>query len=140
MKKARTCKPRFLFSISLDKDCRLALLNCFRRLTPMSPDTHPIESRSFTALLTVCCLVTFGCYFSVSMRLPVVPLHAIGFGVSTSQIGVINAAFYLMAGLLALPAGTLSDSVPPWKLRGSGTAFCWPAASILFLWPVLPGA
>jgi MFS family permease len=60
-------------------------------------------------LLTICCLVTFGCYFAVSMRLPVVPLFASGLGVSTSLIGVINAAFYLMAGLLAIPAGVLSD-------------------------------
>jgi MFS family permease len=60
-------------------------------------------------LLTICCLVTFGCYFAVSMRLPVVPLYASGIGVSTSLIGVINAAFYLMAGLLAIPSGMLSD-------------------------------
>jgi MFS family permease len=68
-----------------------------------------LAHHSFTALLTVCCLVTFGCYFAISMRLPVVPLYAGGFGVSTSQIGLINAAFYLMAGLLALPSGILSD-------------------------------
>lgn len=64
---------------------------------------------SFAKLLTLCCLVTFGCYFAVSMRLPVVPLHAREFGVTTAQIGVVNAAFYLMAGLLAVPAGALSD-------------------------------
>ncbi len=64
----------------------------------MSKDPIPAEHHSFAALLTICCLVTFGCYFAVSMRLPVVPLYARGFGVSTSQIGMINAAFFLMAG------------------------------------------
>ncbi len=43
------------------------------------------------------------------MRLPVVPLYAHGFGITTAQIGVINAAFYMIAGFLALPAGMLSD-------------------------------
>ena len=68
-----------------------------------------IDHQSFAPLLTVMCLVTFGCYFAVSMRLPIVPLYARGFGVSTAQIGVINAAFYFMAGLLSLPSGALSD-------------------------------
>jgi hypothetical protein len=67
------------------------------------------DRRSFTALLTICCLVTFGCYFAVSMRLPVMPLYARGFGISTSQIGVINAAFYLMAGSIGL--GPLMEAV-----------------------------
>ena len=38
-----------------------------------------------------------------------VPLYARGVGISTAQIGVINAAFYLMAGCLSLPSGVLSD-------------------------------
>ncbi len=75
----------------------------------MPPDARPTDSQSFFKLLTICCLVTFACYFAVSMRLPVVPLYAHGFGITTAQIGVINAAFYLIAGFLALPAGMLSD-------------------------------
>jgi len=75
----------------------------------MGQDHCRTDHRSFAVLLTICCLVTFGCYFAVSMRLPVVPLYASGLGVSTSLIGVINAAFYLMAGLLAIPSGMLSD-------------------------------
>jgi hypothetical protein len=47
-------------------------------------DPAQVKHHSFAALLTVCCLVTFGCYFAVSMRLPVVPLYASGFGVRTS--------------------------------------------------------
>ena len=67
------------------------------------------DRRSFVPLLSLVCLVTFGCYFAVSMRLPVVPLHARALGISTARIGVINAVFYLMAGLLSIPAGMLSD-------------------------------
>jgi MFS family permease len=70
---------------------------------------EPFDHRSFTRPLIVISLVTFGCYFAVSMRLPIVPLHARGVGVSTAQIGFINSAFYLIAGLLSLPSGALSD-------------------------------
>ncbi len=84
------------------------------------PSITHAEERSFAALLTICCLVTFVCYFAVSMRLPIVPLHAQGFGVSTSQIGIINAVFYLMAGLLALPSGMLSDLFGRKKLAIGG--------------------
>ena len=79
------------------------------------------DRRSFAALLTICCLVTFGCYFAVSMRLPVMPLYASGFGISTSQIGVINAAFYLIAGVLALPSGMLSDLFGRRRMAACGT-------------------
>jgi DHA1 family multidrug resistance protein-like MFS transporter len=59
--------------------------------------------------MLVCCGVTFGCYFAAFMRLPVVPLHAHSLGVDTGRIGVINAAFFLMAGLLSFPLGMVSD-------------------------------
>ncbi len=94
-------------------------------------NTHT-DHRSFTGLFTICCLVTFGCYFSVSMRLPVVPLYASGFGVSTSQIGVINAAFYLMAGMLALPSGKLSDLFGRRRLAVSGTTILFVGMVLLF--------
>ena len=83
-------------SASRKKAPRKDVLNDSRRPAIRGAD----EERSFAALLTTCCLVTFACYFAVSMRLRdsgLVPLHASGFGVTTSQIGVINAAFYLMA-------------------------------------------
>ncbi|BBO90305.1 MFS transporter [Desulfosarcina ovata] len=87
----------------------------------MPKDPIPAKRHSFTALLTLCCLITFGCYFAVSMRLPVVPLYARGFGVSTSQIGMINAAFFLMAGLLSLPSGILSDRLGRKRMAVCGT-------------------
>jgi len=89
------------------------------------------DHRSFAMPLTICCLVTFGCYFAVSMRLPVVPLYASGLGVSTPLIGVINAAFYLMAGLLAVPSGMLSDLFGRKRLALTGALILF--AGMLFL-------
>ncbi|UCG13121.1 MAG: MFS transporter [Deltaproteobacteria bacterium] len=43
------------------------------------------------------------------MRLPVVPLYARSLGADTVQVGMINSAFLLTAGLLSLPLGILSD-------------------------------
>jgi MFS transporter, DHA1 family, multidrug resistance protein len=96
-------------------------------------DPSADEERSFAALLTTCCLVTFACYFAVSMRLPVVPLHASGFGVTTSQIGVINAAFYLMAGLLAVPSGALSDLLGRKRLAIGGSVILCAGMLLLYV-------
>jgi len=74
--------------------------------TPLPPS--PQDAAPWR-LLTLCCLITFGSYLATSMRLPVVPLYARTVGVDTAQIGVINAAFFLMAGLLSFPAGGLAD-------------------------------
>jgi MFS transporter, DHA1 family, multidrug resistance protein len=98
----------------------------------MSRDDPGSVHRSFAWLLTICCLVTFGCYFAVSMRLPVVPLYASGLGVTTSQIGVINAGFYLMAGLLALPLGMLSDRIGRRRLAAAGTLILFAGMLLLF--------
>lgn len=98
----------------------------------MIKDPIPAEHHSFAALLTVCCLVTFGCYFAISMRLPVVPLYARGFGVSTSEIGMINAAFFLMAGLLAIPSGILSDSLGRKRLAVCGTIVLFTGMLLLY--------
>jgi MFS family permease len=43
------------------------------------------------------------------MRLPVIPLYARSIGADTVQIGIINSAFLLIAGILSLPFGILSD-------------------------------
>jgi len=66
---------------------------------------------SFAPLLVICCGVAFGGYLGSHMRLPVVPLYARSLGADTVQIGIINSAFLLMAGLLSLPFGMLSDRV-----------------------------
>ena len=64
---------------------------------------------SYGALLFICCGVAFAGYLGSNMRLPVVPLYAKSIGADTVQIGIINAAFLLMAGILSLPLGILSD-------------------------------
>jgi MFS family permease len=75
---------------------------------------------SYGALMLVCCGVTFGCYFAAFMRLPVVPLHAHALGVDASRIGFINAAFFLMAGLLSLPFGMVVDRWGPKRMAAVG--------------------
>ncbi|MFZ0240740.1 MAG: MFS transporter [Desulfobacterales bacterium] len=98
----------------------------------MTKDDCRAEPGSFTRLLTICCLVTFGCYFAISMRLPVMPLYASAFGIGTAQIGVINAAFYLAAGILALPSGMLSDVVGRRRLALAGTLILFAGMLLLF--------
>ena len=45
------------------------------------------------------------------MRMPILPLFAASLGADTTQVGIINAAFMLSAGLLAIPFGLLSDRI-----------------------------
>ena len=59
--------------------------------------------------LLVCCTVGLICFFGAYLRIPVLPLFAASLGASTAQVGLINAAFMLSAGLLAIPAGLLAD-------------------------------
>lgn len=76
------------------------------------PDASSTDhSIDYIPLLTTCCLITFGCYFATAMRLPVMPLHARTFGVSTVQIGMINSVFYLMAGIFSFPSGFLAQKI-----------------------------
>ena len=64
---------------------------------------------SYSALLFICCGVAFGGYLGSHMRLPVVPLYAKSLGADTILVGIINSAFLLMAALLSLPLGMMSD-------------------------------
>ncbi len=64
---------------------------------------------SYGTLLFICCGVAFTGYLGSNMRLPVVPLYAKSIGADTVQVGVINSAFLLMAGILSLPLGIVSD-------------------------------
>ena len=106
--------------------------------------TSPSQSgdRSFATLLTICCLVTFGCYFSVSMRLPVVPLYARGSGVTTAQIGTVNAAFYLMAGLFAVPSGFMAGFFGRRRMAVAGSMILCTGMLLLYTgrsYPALAG-
>lgn len=80
------------------------------RIVMHKDGTHS-STVDFYRMLVATCLITFACYFASSMRLPVVPLFARELGIGTAQIGVINSAFYLMAGLLSLPLGYISDMI-----------------------------
>jgi MFS family permease len=55
------------------------------------------------------CLIGFISFFSSYLRLPVMPLYAAGVGADPAQVGGINGAFMLTAGLLSIPAGLLAD-------------------------------
>jgi MFS family permease len=55
------------------------------------------------------CLIGFAAFFSSYLRLPVMPLFAATLGAGPAQVGAINAAFMLTAGLLSIPAGLLVD-------------------------------
>jgi len=66
------------------------------------------RSGAFTPFLLLC-LIGFAAFFSSYLRIPVMPLFAATLGAGTAQIGAINGAFMLTAGLLSIPAGLLAD-------------------------------
>jgi len=69
----------------------------------MTKNTH-----NLTPFLLLC-LIGFAAFFSSYLRLPVMPLFAATLGASPAQVGGINGAFMLTAGLLSIPAGLLAD-------------------------------
>jgi len=95
--------------------------------------THSSDrSFDFVPLLTTYCVITFGCYFAIAMRLPVMPLYARTFGVTTIQIGIINSVFYLMAGIFSLPSGFLSEKLGGKRLVVYGLITLAVASFLLF--------
>jgi MFS family permease len=62
----------------------------------------------FTPFLLLC-LIGFATFFSSYLRIPVMPLFAAKLGAGPAQVGAINGAFMLTAGLLSIPAGLLAD-------------------------------
>ena len=58
--------------------------------------------------LTLCglCFATFFCSY---LRIPVLPLFAASLGAGPAQVGLINGAFMVTAGLLSVPAGLVVD-------------------------------
>jgi len=55
------------------------------------------------------CIIGFIAFFSSYLRLPVMPLYATSLGAGPAEVGLINGAFMLTAGLLSIPAGMLTD-------------------------------
>ncbi len=87
---------------------------------------------SYATLLFICCGVAFGGYLGSHMRLPVVPLYAISLGADTVQVGIINSAFLLMAGLLSLPLGILSDRFGRKRLASLGVLILSATSYLLY--------
>ncbi len=69
----------------------------------MTRDTHDL------APFLLVCLIGFAAFFSSYLRIPVMPLFAATLGAGPAQVGTINGAFMLTAGLLSIPAGLLAD-------------------------------
>src|ERR1039458_2691964 len=69
----------------------------------MEKNTH-----NLTPFLLLC-LIGFAAFFSSYLRIPVMPLFAATLGAGPAQVGSINGAFMLTAGLLSIPAGLLAD-------------------------------
>lgn len=92
-----------------------------------------LKTRSYGSLLLTCCAVSFACFLGSYLRIPVVPLYATELGASTAQVGAINAAFMLMAGLLAIPAGLISDRVGRRKVILGGLLIIASSSFLLYL-------
>ncbi|MCX5888242.1 MAG: MFS transporter [Deltaproteobacteria bacterium] len=82
--------------------------------------TDNFDYRTYLRLLCICCAVVFGCYFGTYMRMPVVPLYAVTLGADTVEVGLINAAFLLTAGVLSLPLGLFSDRLGTKRIAAIG--------------------
>ena len=57
------------------------------------------------------CLLGFLVFFSSYLRIPVLPLYAASLGAGPAQVGSINGAFMLTAGILSIPAGLMADRI-----------------------------
>lgn len=90
------------------------------------------DKSSYALLMFISCGAAFGCYFASNMRLPVVPLYARSLGIDTAQIGFINSAFFLMAGLLSLPLGFVSDRLGRKLLASLGLLVIAGASFLLY--------
>ena len=68
------------------------------------------KTHNLTPFLLLC-LIGFAAFFSSYLRIPVMPLLAATLGAGPAQVGTINGAFMLTAGLLSIPAGLLADRI-----------------------------
>jgi MFS family permease len=87
---------------------------------------------SYSTLLLICCTVAFGGYLGSHMRLPVVPLYARSLGADSFMVGMINSSFLLMAGLLSLPLGILSDRLGRKRLACGGALILSATSFLLY--------
>ena len=73
----------------------------------MTP-AHEICRQGYAPFILLC-LIGFAAFFCNYLRIPVMPLLAATLGAGPAQVGGINGAFMLTAGLLSIPAGLLAD-------------------------------
>jgi MFS family permease len=85
---------------------------------------------SYGTLLLVCCAIAFGGYVGSHMRVPILPLFARDLGATTVEVGIINATYLLVAGILSFPLGILADRIGRKRLAAFGAFIL---ASISFL-------
>ena len=104
----------------------------------MNPFRIKTAALSYRALLGICCGIAFASYLGSYMRIPVVPIFAHSLGATTLQVGIINAAFLLMSGLLSFPLGILSDRWGRKMLITVGLVISM-ATSLLLLVSTTPG-
>lgn len=91
------------------------------------------SSSSVSRLLLTACCISFVYFFGSYMRIPIVPLFATSLGADTVQVGMINAAFMLMAGGLSIPSGLLSDRMGR-RIPLLGGLFLLAGSSFLLHW------
>ncbi len=84
------------------------------------------------------CLIGFAAFFGSYLRIPVMPLLAARLGAGPAQVGSINGAFMLTAGLLSIPAGLLADRTGR-KLPIIAGVIATAASSLLVTQCRLPG-
>jgi len=87
---------------------------------------------SYSTLLFICCGVAFGGYLGSHMRLPVVPLYARSLGADAVLVGIINSAFLVMAALLSLPFGMVSDRLGRKRLACFGALILSTTSFLLY--------
>ncbi|MFQ6050445.1 MAG: MFS transporter [Candidatus Hydrothermarchaeota archaeon] len=68
-----------------------------------------INKSRFSTFLVLACVLTLFQYIGIFIRIPIVPLFAKSIGATTFEIGLIASLFMVMASLLAIPYGHLSD-------------------------------
>ncbi len=88
-------------------------------------------------LLLTACVISFVCFFASYMRIPIVPLFAASLGADTVQVGMINGSFMLMAGVLSIPSGLLSDRLGR-RLPLLGGMILLSGSSLMLYWSDSP--
>jgi len=103
-------------------------------VTTTSPE---YRERKAGRLLLIACSISFVCFFGSYMRIPIVPLLATSLGADTAEVGMINAAFMLVAGALSIPSGLLSDRLGR-RLPLLGGLALLSFSSFLLFWSATP--